>query len=416
MNIRRWISVSNLSVGNTGFVVFKYREYRFFWIAAAFSNVGMWALIYGRLWLMHSLTDSPFMVGLTTAASLGPVLLFSIWGGVIADRVNRLQLVRITRSLFGVIAIFTGVLIATGTITEWYLLMLSACTGILLSFDIPSRAAMLPTLVPREYLPSAIALYSLVFGGSAILGPAVFAQLVELWGIEGIFFIVGITYIMTVVSLFLMSTAGHRPTNRPSSILAGLLDGLKYLRQNHAIGVVLLMGITMGIFGSSFQSLLPVLSDKIITGGIHTYSRLLLSEGIGGLFTTGVIAFLGLKVRPAKFYVFAGVFFGLALLALAQMSWLIGAAVAVAIIGATRVVFQTMGTTLMQTLTSDEFRGRIMSLHQFTWGAAALGGLLMGTLGEYLGVKVALSIGGAVVMSVGAIAGAPLLRSVGKRT
>ena len=108
----------HLSTG-TGFVAFKYQEYRLFWLAAAFSNIGMWALIYGRLWLMHQLTNSPFMVGLTTTSSLLPVLLFSIWGGVIADRVNRLKLVRVTRLMFAIVAVVTGFLITIEVIVPF---------------------------------------------------------------------------------------------------------------------------------------------------------------------------------------------------------------------------------------------------------------------------------------------------------
>ena len=391
--MRTWI------VEKTGFVVFKHREYRFFWLAAAFSNVGMWALIYGRLWLMHRLTDSPLMVGLTTTASLGPILVFSVWGGVLADRVNRLKLLRATRGMFAALALLTGLLVATDVVEPWHIIAISVGTGILLSFDIPSRAAMLPALVPKEQLPSAIALYSLVFGGASILGPAAFAPMVDTWGLEGVFFIIGGAYILTVLTLMFMSPAGHRLQNRPSSMLRSLLEGFSYVRRNNAILGVIVMGTVMGMFGSSFESLLPVFSDKVITGGIDTYSRLLLSEGAGGLVAMAAIIFLGLSVRPARFYVLAGVGFGIGLLTLSQADWLLFAAPVIAIVGGCRVVFQTMSTTLMQTLASNEFRGRVMSLEMFSWGAAALGGLLMGAMGEYVGVQAAMSVGGIVVAS-----------------
>ena len=402
--MRNWV------VDKTGFAVFKHREYRFFWLAAAFSNVGMWALIYGRLWLMHRLTDSPLMVGLTTTASLGPILFFSVWGGVIADRVNRLKLLRTTRGMFAALAILTGVLVVTDVVEPWHILAISVGTGTLLSFDIPSRAAMLPALVPRDQLPSAIALYSLVFGGASILGPAVFAPLVDSWGLEGVFFIIGGAYLLTVLTLMFMSPAGHRLQSRPSSMLRSLLEGLAYVRGQKAILGVIGMGMVMGMFGSSFETLLPVFSDKVITGGIDTYSRLLLSEGAGGLAATAGIALLGLRVRPARFYVLAGVGFGIGLLTLSQADWLLAAAPVIAVVGACRVVFQTMNTTLMQTLASNEFRGRVMSLEMFSWGAAAFGGVMMGTLGQYVGVQTAMSLGGIVVAS-----GAVLISSVALR-
>ena len=386
-------------VEKTGFAVFRHREYRLFWLAAAFSNVGMWALIYGRLWLMHRLTDSPLMVGLSTTASLGPVLFFSVWGGVLADRTNRLRLVRVTRGMFAALAILTGMLVATDLVEPWHIIAISVGTGVLLSFDIPSRAAMLPALVPRHQLASAIALYSLVSGVAAVLGPAVFVPLVDLWGLEGVFFNIGGAYILTVLTLMLMSPVGHRPENRPSSMLRGVLEGFSYVRRNNAIQGVVVIGMVMGIFGSSYEVLLPGFSDKVVTGGINTYSRLLLSEGAGGLAATAAIVLLGLRVRPARLYVLAGVGFGVGLLLFSRADWLLAAALVIAVVGACRVVFQTMSTTLMQTLAADEFRGRVMSLEQFTWGAAALGGVLMGTMGQYVGVQSTMSLGGIIVAS-----------------
>lgn len=383
----------------TGFMVFKYREYRFFWLAATFSNVGMWALIYGRLWLMHQLTDSPLMVGLATTASLSPILLFSLWGGVLADRVNRLHLLRITRGMFAGLAILTGVLIATHVIEPWHIIAISITTGILISFDMPSRAAMLPALVPRDLLPSAIVLYSLIFGGAAILGAAVFAPTVDLFGLGGVFFIIGIAYLLTVVTLSLMSPAPHRPQNHPPSILHGLFEGLSYVLHHKPIRGICIMGMIMGVFGSSFETLLPVFSDNIIAGGIKTYSRLLLFEGAGGLAGMTALIILGLRIVPARSYILSGVGFGIGLLILSQMDQLLVAAPVIAMLGGCRVVFQAMSTTLMQTLSSNELRGRVMSLEMFSWGSAALGGLLMGTIGQYVGVEAAMSLGGIIVVA-----------------
>ena len=192
----------------TGFAVFGYREYRLFWIAAAFSNVGMWTLVYGRLWLMRSLTESEILLGSVTAATMAPVMIFSVWGGVVADTVNRLRLLRFTRFLFAVAGLVTAVLIATDTIEAWHLLAISAVTGVMLAFDIPTRGAMVASLVPKEQLPSAISLYSVVFGGAAILGPSLFHPLVSAVGMEGLFFIVSASYVLTVLTLLRMD---HKP-------------------------------------------------------------------------------------------------------------------------------------------------------------------------------------------------------------
>ena len=170
------------------FVALQYREYRLFWLGGAFSNIGMWALIYGRLWLMHELTDIPIMLGAVTLSSLGPVIILSPFGGVIADRVDRLRLVIISRFMFASLALLTAFLIALNIIQPWHLISISLATGVLLSFDIPSRQAMLPNLVPNQHLANAIAVYSMLTAGSAIIGPGMFVPLVNFYGVRVSFF------------------------------------------------------------------------------------------------------------------------------------------------------------------------------------------------------------------------------------
>lgn len=385
-------------IGGSGFAAFHSPEYRLFWAAAAFSNIGMWALVYGRLWLMHSLTDSPLMVGLVNTATLGPVLLFSIWGGAIADRVNRLKLVQATRGMFAVLALLTGILIATGVVQPWHVIVISVATGILLAFDIPSRSAMLPALLPKEQLASGVALYSIVFGGASIIGPAFFAPLVGLWGIEGVFFLIGASYIFTVLVLMFMQSSLHQQQSRSTSLARGVFEGFRYLSRHRPLMGTVLLGVCIGLFGTSYEALLPAFSDDVLRGGVNTYSRLLLFEGIGGLTATLFVAVLGTHLNPARFMFVGGIGFGLGMLVLGGISWLWVAVIVMGLLGGFRVIFGTLSTTLMQTLSADEFRGRVMSLHQFTWGASALGSLLMGAFAEGIGIPVTIAIGGGVVI------------------
>ena len=399
-------------IAKSGFAAFQFREYRYFWLAAAFSNLGMWALIFGRLWLMHKLTESPLMVGLVTTSSLGPLLLFCVFGGVIADRANRLKLLRLTRAMFAALAVLTGVLIANDVIRPWHLIAISVATGMLLSFDIPSRSAMLPALVPREHLAGAIALYSIVFGGAAIVGPAFFAPLVNLWGLEGVFFIIGASYVLTVGVLMFMNPRIHDPKARLTAVLQGLIDGFRYTGRHRVIAGVIALGMVFGMFGMPFETLLPELADKIITGGVDTYGRLLLSAGVGGLVAMVAIAILGPRVHPGRFLVVSGIGFGLGILTLSHVTWFAGAALTIGLIGAFRLVFGTMGTTLIQSLAADQFRGRVMSIYMLSWGMTALGAPGMGALGQSRGVSFALGLGGLVVAVATVVVAMLTLRQV----
>jgi MFS family permease len=404
------LSVLKHIVDGSGFSAFYFHEYRLFWVAAALSNIGMWALVYGRLWLMHSLTDSTILVGLINTATLGPVLLFSIWGGAIADRVNRIKLVRATRGMFAVLAFLTGLLIAIGEVEPWHVVVISVATGCLLALDIPSRSAMMPSLLPKEHLSSGIALYSIVFGGASIIGPALFSPLVGYWGIEGIFFLIGASYIFTVLVLMFMQTSLHQPQLRSFNLAQGIRDGLGYIRKSRQLMGTITLGVCIGLFGTSYEALLPAFSDNSLEGGIQAYSRLLLFEGIGGLIATMFIALMGVHLNPTR-YMFIGVIaFGAGMLILTWVSVLWLAVVILGLLGGFRVLFGTMSTTVMQIQSDDEFRGRVMSLHQLTWGAMALGSLMMGGLAELAGVSMAIGLGGVLVLSCVSMVGLWMLQ------
>ena len=402
----------------TGFAVFGYREYRLFWIAAAFSNVGMWTLIYGRLWLMRTLTDSEILLGIVTAATMAPVVIFSVWGGVVADTVNRLKLLRFTRFLFALAGFVTAVLIATDVVQEWHLLAIAAVTGVMLAFDIPTRGAMVASLVPKEQLPSAISLYSVVFGGAAILGPLLFHPLVRAVGMEGMFFIVAASYVLTVLTLMLMDPTRHSTLHMKSREAIGqkssfstaakerfrdMIDGVKYVRRETAIASIIGYGILIGIVATPMETLMPVVTEEVYFGDSATYGRLLLAVGIGGLIGTFTVTLIGTRSKPPLYMALGGVSVGICYIVFGAVDIFMFALIVVGAIGGLSVVKGTMSTTVVQTLTSDTFRGRVMSLMNFTWGAQALGALLMGTLAELWGAPFAFMVAGilAVVATLG---------------
>ena len=399
-------------LSRTGFAVFGYREYRLFWIAAAFSNIGMWTLIYGRLWLMRTLTDSEVLLGLLTAATMAPVMVFSVWGGVVADTVNRLRLLRFTRLLFAMAGLATAILIATDWIEAWQLLAIAAVTGVMLAFDIPTRGAMVASLVPKKHLPSAISLYSLVFGGAAILGPSLFHPLVSVVGMEGLFFIVSASYILTVLTLLRMDHRLHQvvekereATQESKSLMTqararvqDMVDGIRYVRRETAIAAIIGYGVLIGVVATPFETLLPVVTQEVYDGDTETYGRFLLAVGIGGLVATLAITLIGTRAKPPLYVAIGGVAVGLCYVVFGAVNVFIYAVAIAGFVGALGVVKGTMSTTVVQTLVSDQFRGRVMSLMNFTWGAQALGALLMGTLAQIWGAPFAFIVAGVLAV------------------
>ncbi len=413
-------------LSRTGFAVFGYREYRLFWIAAAFSNIGMWTLVYGRLWLMRTLTDSEILLGSVTAATMAPVMVFSVWGGVVADTVNRLQLLRFTRFLFAIAGLLTAVLIATDIIDAWHLLAISAVTGVMLAFDIPARGAMVASLVPKEQLPSAISLYSVVFGGAAILGPSLFHPIVSAVGMEGLFFIVSASYVLTVLTLLRMDPTRHaaahankEDTGRASistairSRVSDMVDGVRYVRREVSIAAIIGYGIVIGIVATPMETLMPVMTQEVYQGDSATYGRLLLAVGIGGLIGTFAITLLGTRSKPPLFLALGGVSVGICYVAFGSIGVLEYALIVAGVTGALSVLKGTMSTTVVQTLTVDAYRGRVMSLMNFTWGAQALGALFMGAVAQLWGAPSAFVVAGVLAILVTSVVWQVALRRIG---
>lgn len=362
---------------------------------------------------MRTLTDSEILLGSVTAATMAPVVIFSIWGGVVADTVNRLRLLRFTRFLFAVAGLVTAVLIATDVIEAWHLLAISAVTGVMLAFDIPARGAMVASLVPREHLPSAIALYSVVFGGAAILGPSLFHPLVSAVGMEGLFFIVSASYVLTVLTLIRMDHTPHQARAEAGSSddesegfavkararIKDMVDGVKYVRRETAIAALIGYGVVIGIVATPFETLLPVITQEVYQGDTETYGRFLLALGIGGLVATFAITLIGTRARPPLYLAIGGAAVGLCYVAFGAVDVFLFAVAIAGVVGALTVVKGTMSTTVVQTQVTDEFRGRVMSLMNLTWGAQAAGALLMGTLAQLWGAPFAFGVAGVLGVS-----------------
>ena len=385
----------------------KFREYRIFWLGNATSNIGIYMLFAGRLWLMHELTDSKIMLGILTFASAVPILLFSMWGGVVADRVNRVRLVTITRALFACTATLTGLLIAFDAILPWPLILISVINGILLSFDIPSRQAMVPNLLPREHLVNAYALQSMLGTGSAIIGPTFLPLIIKIWGMSGVFIFIGIAYAITTLMFSQLTKQKIYRTDNKQKPWADLLEGLGYIRLNGVMVSLISIGIITGIFAAPYMTLLPDYVAKVLSGDVNSYGYLLLSSGVGGMFgafamaqfgklrqssSVPTLTGFGLRISLNYVQIISGLGLGLSLVSFSITNSFQVAMIIIAIVGAFSVTFQTINNTFLQTIIEDKYRGRVSSIHQLGWGASAFGGLLLGILAQGYGTQFALAL------------------------
>ena len=379
----------------------KFRDYRIFWIGNATSNIGIFLLMAGSLWLMHELTNSALYLGVLTFTGLGPILVLSMWGGVIADRVNRVRLVTITRGCFSATALIIGLLVTLNVIQPWHLIFISLINGILLSLDIPSRQAMVPNLLPREHLLNAFALQSILGTGSAIIGPVFLPFIEKLWGIEGVFMVIGVAYAFTAVMFSKLSKQEIYATGKVQKPWRDLIEGFSYIKDHGVMIALISIGIVAGVFTSSYTTLLPVFAHDILGGDVQGYGNLLLSSGIGGMVGAIVIAQFAKSGDFNLIQTTSGIGLSLTLVVFAVNGHFILAVISIAVVGVFGVVFSTINNTFLQNMIADEYRGRVSSIHQLGWGASAFGGLLLGFLAQTFGPQFGLSLcGGIATVSI----------------
>ena len=363
--------------------LFLYKEYRLFWLAAFFSNIGMWALIYGRLWLMRTMTDSETMLGLVSSANLTPVLLLSIFGGVVADKYNRLKILRLTRLMFCFMTFLTGFLIFFNVMNPMILIIISIVTGTLIAFDIPSRSSMIAKLVEKNFLPVAISMYSIVFGISGIIGPSLFHPIVKFIGLEGLFYIIGLSYLFTFFTLKRMNLNLHDPIKKQSEgIIKDLYTGCNYLIKSPIIFIVIFVGFFFGLTAGSYDVLIPAITTELLEGDSEIYGKLLLYGGVSGLISTSILILVGQKLNQYVFYFGFGVVSSLSLIIMGSDYGIANIFIIFAMISFAKGFFNTMGTTIIQSNVKEEFRGRVMSISQLSWGSVAIGAVIVGYLAE----------------------------------
>jgi multisubunit Na+/H+ antiporter MnhC subunit len=253
-----------------------------------------------------------------------------------------------------------------------------------------------PNLVRHEHLLNAIVLYSFLGNGSSVVGPALFAPMVKLAGLEGLFFFVGTAYALTVVMLLIMKPMPSTRGDEKGRLWDDLRDGLAYIGAHPRIVGLIAIAVVTGLFGA-FGTLLPVFAEKIGGGGVEGYGNLLLSSGVGGLAGFVALLVFGNMKNSVSLQLLSGVGFGLGIAVFSQMSWLPASLGFIGVVGACSTAFGTINNTLVQSMVDDRFRGRVMSIHQLGWGASALGGLLMGSLAEAFDPPFALTLGGIVI-------------------
>lgn len=378
------------------------RNYRLFTIGSIVSLIGQWTQRIAIGWLAWELTHSGTWLGLIAFADLFPTVVVTPFAGVIADRVDRRRMMTVTQLLAMLQAIVLAVLTLTGFIEIWSLFALALFLGIVMSFNVAARLALMGGMSRREDLPAAIAISASIFNAARFVGPAVGGAIIAGWGVGGAFVFNSVSFLTLLIALFMMRDLYPDPVaTRKSGIFGQMREGFGYARRHRGIAPLLIVITAVAIGVKPYVELLPGVADRVYGGGAQALAQLTAATGLGALVMALWLAqrsaVRGLTVIALGSMVVGGV--AVVLFSLTDIYWL--GLIFAFVAGGSMTVSGTGTQTLMQHAVEGPMRGRVMSLYGIIFrGAPALGALLLGILSEIIGLQPALAIGGTLTVLV----------------
>ena len=395
-----------MTITFAGTRAFRHRNYRLFFGGQAISLVGTWMQQVAQGWLVLQLTHDPLWLGLVSVAQFGPVIIFGLFGGVIADQLPKRRTLMTTQTTAMLLAFALFALTTTHLVQVWHVMVLGALLGISNAFDMPARQSFAVEMVGREDVANAVGLNSALFNASRVLGPAAAGLLIGATDISVAFLINGISFIAVIVAYLMMRDSELRAvpqSARPrtwSAVVENLAEGARYVRTTPMV----LMGVTIvglvATFGMNFQVLVPPLADSILHVGASGYGFLMAASGVGSTIAALWIAF---SRRPSPKIIAGGaIALGLGSILLAVSTSFPVSLLAMAIAGSGGIAMAVTANTTIQLAVPDHLRGRVMSVYTTVFaGSVPAGGLLIGAIASSWGVPLALMIGALLSLAVG---------------
>jgi MFS family permease len=369
------------------FRAFSSRNYRLYFSGQSVSLMGTWMQRTAVYWVVYTQTHSAFMLGLAVFAAQFPSFLFSPLGGVISDRYNRYRVLLITQVASLIQAILLTVLVLFTHYTVWEILALSVLLGVINAFDVPARQSMVNEMVnDKADLSNAIALNSSMVNLARLLGPAISGIVLEKFGAGTCFLINALSFITVIVSLLFMRFPEYIPQVHTKKVFNEFKEGWHYLKNTPSIGFVILLLACVSLIVLPFMTLLPVYAKVIFKGDASTFGYLNSAIGLGAISGTIFLASLKTGVDLKKILFINLLIFGAGLILFSHMSSLPIALFFAVLVGFGMMAQTTVSNTIIQTSVSADMRGRVISYFAMAFfGMQPLGGLLIGTLSQYMG-------------------------------
>jgi MFS family permease len=367
-------------------------QFRYFLAGSFLSNVGSWMQSVAQAWLMYSISNSAFYLGLDGFANTIPITVFAFWGGVIADRVDRRKLLIYTQWFLLALALILGALAQMNQVRIWEILLFSFFTGLTQAVAWPVYQAVMGSIVPRRDLPNAIALNSLQFNLARTIGPILGALGLRWFGTAGCFYANAVSFVAVIEAVRRVTIpAPESPAPIPKSMLHSLNEGLRYMMKSRALLWLLLLLASTSILGVPLVTLLPVYARDILKIGSSGLGILVGSFGAGAVIGAFAIAWRGDFQRKGVFVLNMILLFVVSQIAFSYSKWLPLSVTCLLVAGYSMIGFAAVINSLVQSSVPDHLRGRAVSIFVFSFGGCMpLGNLLAGWLAKVYGAPLAL--------------------------
>jgi MFS family permease len=381
----------------SAFGALRHRNFRLFFIGQLISLVGTWMQQVAQAWLVLTLTNSAFYVGLVGALGSLPVLLLALHAGTVADRMSKLKLIIITQTAAMLLAFILAGLVYTRVVTVWHIIILAALLGVVSAFDVPGRQSFFVEMVGKEDLMNAIALNSSAFNVTRVLGPAVAGVLIGTLGVGMCFLLNGVSFLAVIAALFAIRVPPYRPAALPPSTWAHIREGLSYVRHDRRMLSIVVNIAVLSILGYPFLVLMPVVARDVLHRGAMEFGWMSSSVGVGALSGALLLAAYSRQLPKGRVLQSAAMAFGVVLASYALSRSLPLVLLLLVLTGFAMIISTATTNTLLQTLTPDHMRGRTMSVFTLAFvGMGPIGAFQAGYFADRVGAPAVMIAGGLI--------------------
>jgi MFS family permease len=377
-----------------------YRDFRVLWLGACTSSIGTWMQKVAQSWLVLEITDSASYLALDAFLGELPILLFTLIGGVVADRRDRRRLLLASQVVQMISAFSLAILVVGGWVHIWHVLALSFLSGCAQAFGGPAYQSLVPSLVHKEHLPNAVALNSIQFNIARVIGPLLAGVTLHTLGSASCFTINGLSFLVVIAALLSLHTPQVAPAGQ-RRMLDELRTGLVYVRDQPAVRRLTLLALASTFLGVPLLTFLPVFARNVFHEGVGQYSQMMAWSGVGAVAGALVVAWLGRFAHMGRTALTVQVLFGALTVAFALTRELWVSYMLLAVTGAALMVVFSLLTSLVQLIAPNEMRGRVMSIYMVAFrGGMPLGSLVTGLAIDRVGAPAAIAVNGLLLTVV----------------